>query len=590
VSYRRTLVFLIIFLALGIVFFFREIRGGAIRRHAEEQKKRILPFEAGDASSLAIRRAEDGTATPPNVPEIFVIRESGGGWDITTPVNAPAETGTVDEMLDTLSGLMFERDLGPQSDLVPFGLEPPGIEIEVSGGQGSLGSISLGGPTVDGSKSYVKTSASDSVFAVKKSVRDSLDKSLFELRDKTLFEFSPSDVQAIAVAGERKLLSFEIPGEDGWKLTFPEKHRADSGMVVRLIDAVKSARVRKFVEEEAADVEKYGLGPTATRVEFRLVERIAVLYLGAVGDDDSETIFARVDDGRRIVEIDSGILSKLSPDVDTWRNKTLLPFEKDTVTRIRVASKGGEMTAERSADDPGKWMVVKPETALGDAEDIDGLLSYMSRTNVTRFIRSGEELDAAGRALEEPAARVQIWIGEENSPRSLFLSERTQEYEYYARTEPGGQFSIIREELLDELVSDPERLKDKSVLAFLVEEIEGYEIVKGDKVFPIKRRDKDHWILPEGIGILEYDAQIFLWDLEHLDYSTLLPRSEGDSSYGFDSPTIAITLTKSDTGEEMALVVGKPIPGRDAYYALGVDPKVVMEIEGGSATDWFDKF
>ncbi|UCD58543.1 MAG: hypothetical protein JSV16_05390, partial [Candidatus Hydrogenedentota bacterium] len=74
-SYRRTLVFLIIFAALATFFYFYEFKGAETRREAEQKAKLLFSFEPEDVTMLALRKPE----------QLIVAQRENDKWTITEP-------------------------------------------------------------------------------------------------------------------------------------------------------------------------------------------------------------------------------------------------------------------------------------------------------------------------------------------------------------------------------------------------------------------------------------------------------------------------------------------------------------------------
>ena len=99
-SYRRTLVFLIIFAVLAAFYYFYEIKGGETRRLDEEHEKLLFSFGKDEATRLTLEKGEDA----------IVLEKRGDEWEISAPVSAPADDAAVEGMLD------LQRRLHPQRD------------------------------------------------------------------------------------------------------------------------------------------------------------------------------------------------------------------------------------------------------------------------------------------------------------------------------------------------------------------------------------------------------------------------------------------------------------------------------------------
>src|SRR5437667_137560 len=79
---------------------------------------------------------------------------------------------------------------------------------------------------------------------------------LYDLREKTILDFSPDDVTALTyVDGGRTIRLVRQPGiqddpQPGWKLVAPTRVRADRGVVERSLNLVSSLRAEQFISEK----------------------------------------------------------------------------------------------------------------------------------------------------------------------------------------------------------------------------------------------------------------------------------------------------------------------------------------------------
>lgn len=577
-SYKRTLIFFIVFATLAAFFYAYEVRGGKSRREAKEKAERLFSFKSKDVTKIALKKRGDA----------IVAEKENDAWRIREPVSAAAEKGAIDRIVDALAELKYERDIGPQADLQPFGLDEPEMEVEISGPHGNLGKLLVGKSTPDGDKFYVKLPGKKPVFTVKKSARTELDRRLFDLRDKKLLDFSTPDLRGFSFTHNGRSLAFEKHPDKEWTMTSPEEHAADSAVVRRFLDSIRFARIKKFVEEDAADLEKYGLESPSARIELKIGEKPAVISFGnKTGSGDSYTVFASRDEGHQVFELGSKILDSLSADPDEWREKSLFKFRRADVVRLQIESPAGNLMVERSAEDEEEWRLTEPKPAVADEGEVADLVSALLNARAIRFLK-GDERQMAERAFEKPHAQVSVWQKDSETSLTLSLSKSEEKPDVYARTGQLGEIVTVDERLLERLSAGPHKLRDRSAIRFKAADIEKIEIVKGGKSFAIKR-DGVKWNTPRTLEMEAYEVDRFLWDLRGWKYSTIGPKEE-NGSYGFDSPTLTVRLWSAETDDELRLVVGKKIPERNAYYLLGSDEDRVMEADEAPISEWLEKF
>lgn len=579
-SYKRTLIFLIVFAALAGFFYAYEIRGGEKRKEAEQKAKLLLSFKPNDVTTLTLTKTE----------QHVVAKKENGKWNIAEPVTAPADQPKVDQMLKTLADLKYERDLGAQTDIESFGLSKPEAEIEVAGPRGNLGKLLLGTSTPDGANFYVKRAADQQVYTASKSARGKIDLALFDMRDKTVFDFSPPDVKSLTVSHGASTVKLEKKSEGEWQITSPEEHAADAAKITGLLDSIKFAKVKKFVEEDAADLAAYGLANPSARLELAFGDKTGTLSFGKTGEPDSKNVYAARNDQRQVVELDADILAKLAGDVDVWRDKRLVRFEIPQVSKLEVKSPEGRIVVERPSTNTEEWKLTEPKSDLADGEKVGSLLSELQNAKALRFLKASDSkaTKAAERALENPLITVSLWEKDKETPINLLISKSNASSDVFARAE-GGEISLVAEQLLNKLSVSPGDMSDKSVIRFKAEDVKRIEVTHGEKSFKISRSDVQ-WDMPKGLNIEPYKIDQFLWDLREMKYKTIGPKEQDDKSYGFDAPTLTITLWGSDENKPMRVLVGKKIPEKNLYYVLANEAGQAMQVEDTHISGWLEEF
>jgi len=112
------------------------------------------------------------------------------GWEIISPIAAPADTLVVENILRTLSSLRPERRFsGSGRALKEFGLDSPGVKFLFLN-QGKWFEIQVGNKTAIGNDYYVRSSNSTDLFLIQEFLIRGLDRDLSDLREKKVKEGS----------------------------------------------------------------------------------------------------------------------------------------------------------------------------------------------------------------------------------------------------------------------------------------------------------------------------------------------------------------------------------------------------------------
>ena len=428
---RSTLALLAVALGLGAYIYF-------VERHrdpasAPEPNEKLFTFDADDVTELEVR-AEDGAAT--------ALQQDAGVWSVVAPVESAADDVAATSLAATLSSLEINRvlDEGPV-DLEPFGLDAPAIEIGVAaeGGDGRQ-RLLIGDETPTGADRYAKLDAGDRVFLIPSYHRTTLNKTTFDLRDKTVLDFDRDALDGFEVVSGERTIEFAKDGGD-WRLAEPLQAAADFGTVEGLIGSLGSGRMRAVASESADALEEYGLDAPAHTVALHAGSATATLHVGAETEDG--TYYAH-DVARPLVfTVDASLVTNLERGADEYRRKDLFAFRAFNASRLEVR-RGDDTVAfekreapatEDDEDTEDTWELVAPESGSVPHDAIDDLLSKLSGLRAESFVASRQE---AGIGPEQAAATVSARFGDDGTEEQVVFWRSGEETFAVNGGEPGA--------------------------------------------------------------------------------------------------------------------------------------------------------
>jgi hypothetical protein len=118
----------------------------------------FLRLDRAQVTALQVREVANNTITR-------VVRD-GEAWKMEQPLQGQAFGSRVDELLFNLARSNAERNLGAQSDLMPFGLNPPRYELQVTVAGAEPVTIALGNKNPDGNSYYALRGGDGTVYLV----------------------------------------------------------------------------------------------------------------------------------------------------------------------------------------------------------------------------------------------------------------------------------------------------------------------------------------------------------------------------------------------------------------------------------------
>jgi len=105
-----------------------------------------------------------------------------------------------------LAGLKQKRDIGNQTDLTQYGLQPPRAKVVVKLDDEKTAELDLGSDNTYDGTLFAKRGDDQRVSILEAGVKSVFDKGLFDLRDKRILTFDDASLRHIDVGMPRNLL------------------------------------------------------------------------------------------------------------------------------------------------------------------------------------------------------------------------------------------------------------------------------------------------------------------------------------------------------------------------------------------------
>src|SRR5258706_12694907 len=157
-----------------------------------------------------------------------------------------------------------------------------------------------------------------------------------------------------------------------WDLTQPKPLAADQDAVTSLVTTLASLNSDRLIEDKAVDLAAYGLTTPSQEVDItRKDGKIQKLFLG----DDTPTgaaVYAKLDGDARVFTVGSFIKSSLDKTSKDLRDKRLLTFNQDKITRVALQAKGPSL--EFGKNTQNEWQILKPKLLRADGLQVDELV------------------------------------------------------------------------------------------------------------------------------------------------------------------------------------------------------------------------
>jgi Domain of unknown function (DUF4340) len=154
-----------------------------------------------------------------------VLARKDGNWTIATRNNAPADSGAVQRLIDTLQNervARFVEDIA--SNLAKYGLDKPQTQLtfssfasentaETKAGEQAFAGIAFGKP--EGDNVYARLTDEPFVVAVRRSLLDQISLDPLQWQELSIFKFKPEQIHRVSLTAEKDL-SLERDQKNRW--------------------------------------------------------------------------------------------------------------------------------------------------------------------------------------------------------------------------------------------------------------------------------------------------------------------------------------------------------------------------------------
>ena len=552
---------------IGLVLYHFLIDVPTEKRQKEEKARseKVLLFEAKDVESL--------TLSGKNGP-VALERVDTSAWKMTEPVEALGDSATVSDFLSLLKQLNFIRMVEETpADVSVFGLDTPSLQISLSLKNGEEKGIRVGDDHPMGGKIYLTRAGEDKVLTAGVA-RNQLDLSVYELRDKAILTFDTSQVIKLERAHNDKTLTFEKK-EDTWNLSEGiSTARGDADKILNLINTIRAARIKKFIDEQPETLAPFGLDQPTLRLTLTNSKSDTPFSL-LVGIEKDESYYAKTVNGKNVFAIDEEFFDRLNNSrlVD-FMKKTLIDLKEDEVASLAIRAEGEDIRIARNEDDKQKWTLEHPVKERANSAAVNNLLFDLKDIRVVEFIKtSATDLKPFG--LGPPKKKL-IVTDKDGKDWSLSLGKLTAEKKHHFAQRTGEEAVFtLKVTDVEKIFRSPHDLKDRTLLRFKKEEIERIEVRYPNQTFELKRSGME-WRLtqPEQIDPIQgFIGNDILWTLNALEFESIVSPPPNDEVTGFNRPQLGVYLWDKNNQPQGHAELGNSVPESPGLHYLRVGEK-----------------
>ena len=224
-------------------------------------------------------------------------------WKASSPADLKIDSSSINSIAINFSSLRADKVIEENAtDLSQYGLDDP-VRISVKMDDGTVKTLEVGNKTPTESGYYAKEKDSSNVYLIGTYEGGKFTISKNDFRDKTLFTFEAADVKTLTLERQGSIV-FTANKVDNyeWQIVEPIQADANVSSISPMIEAISATKIKEFIEENPADLSKYGLTNPRYSFEFETSSGKNKLILGNEKTKDTD-IYAKLDSNDEVFTI-----------------------------------------------------------------------------------------------------------------------------------------------------------------------------------------------------------------------------------------------------------------------------------------------
>lgn len=452
-SFKTTGIMAIILVLLGAYYYFFEVVQHEKKEQQEEAAQQLFHFEKDSVEVFRVK----------NQYGEFEFHRIQGEWRITTPVYTPAEENIVNTALTNLIGANKEREFSSQpGNQNEYGLGEEAVKVWFTLKNGLQDSLSLGDKTPVGSSVFVCQNDT-LVHTIPQHIKTSLDKKLYDWRQKNLLVFDRNDVQRMVIKRPGEELEFEKTTASDWSFTTINRP-ANTSPINSILIKLQNNRAKAFVDEEGTELKKYGLENPAYQIDLFLTQEKGKKSL-AISSKIDNKYYAKDESRKPIFEVDSALVKDIMKSRSDFRDKTFARFDQNSIDSMVIQYADTLLTCIKDTAD--QWRLDEPANPMVKNSDLRTFFNNIRNSTIKEFVADGQ-FNLSRYGLDKPNLRIELFQGEAKILEVKFGSEK--DGNVYAMTDqyqsvyllPQAQYTRLKLKR-DRILEEPVALSDTTL-------------------------------------------------------------------------------------------------------------------------------
>ena len=269
---------------------------------------------------------------------------------------------------------------------------------------------------------------------------------------------------------------------------------------------------------------------------------------------------------------------KAASDAEAKKEKVFPSIQIGTIEEIRVKSASGETTTLKKQN--GVWQITEPIMARADDGQINAITGQLNMAEVARVVDENPS-DLKDYGLAMPRIEVDFKGSNDKDYQKFAIGEKSPTgVDLFAKRNDDARVFLIPAYQESAFNLGPFELRDKAILKFDRDKVDGIELTADGKTFEIGKDGSD-WKLTKPLQAKADPSAVegLLGRLQTAQMKSIVSADAKPADlkkYGFDKPTVAVNVT-SGSSRATLLIGGKT--SDNAFYARDASQPAVVTVD-----------
>ncbi len=353
-----------------------------------------------------------------------------------------------------------------------------------------------------------------------------------------------------------------------WAISAPETWKADQEAVTSLVSSLGPVSADSIVEDKASDLSKYGLNAPSLTVTVHQANGKSNEIL--FGDDvpAGSLVYVSLAGDPKVYTVASSVKSSLDKSATDLRDKRLLTFDTNKVTRVELAS--GKSDIEFGKNNANDWQIIKPEPYRADSFQVEELLRKVGEAKMD-LSGTADDTKKAAAAFASGTPAGDVKVSDASGVQSLDVRKNKDDYYAKSSVVPGiYKVSADVGKSLDKSLDD---FRNKKIFDFGFSDPSKIDVQNGSADKALNRAGTD-WKM-NGKTMDPGAVQSLVDKVRDLSAAKFVMT-------GFTTPSITVTVTSNDGKRVEKAEFAKTA---DGYIARREGEAALYQVDGKSVND-----